>query len=207
MDWTDPTLAAASSLDGCVLAVLAGTTERLTGREVHRRAVRGSAVGVRDTLVRLVDQGLVRREHAGPAHLYWLNREHVAAPVALALAAIRPTLFRRLRDALQGWDPAPLAAAVFGSVARGDGTPESDVDVLLVRPARIAADAEPWATQVSGLSDSVLTWTGNHASVLQVTPEDLDDLVRRDAPVLASLRRDAIDVGGAPIAELLGEAE
>src|SRR5690242_16838669 len=98
MDWVDPTRAVTPTLDGAVLAVLAGVTEPLTGREVFRRARRGSSMGVYRVLVRLEEQGVVHGADAGPARLYLLNREHVAADVAVALASLRSRLFERIRS-------------------------------------------------------------------------------------------------------------
>lgn len=203
MDWSDPTTAVVPSLDGAVLAVLAGVDEALTGREVHRRARRGSAMGVYRALIRLEEQGVVDVVEAAPSRLYRLNRKHVAAPVALALVNLRGLMFTRIRENLASWLVQPVCAAVFGSVARGDGGVGSDVDVLLVRPDSVADDEEPWATQVDELAGEILRWCGNHASMLQVSIADVDDLMTRQEPVIDSLMSDAIDVAGTPIRELL----
>src|SRR3954447_3212721 len=111
-------------LEGEVLAVLAGTTKPLTGRQVARLARRGSDRGIRLALQRLAVQGLVDTLDAPPAVLYTLNREHIAAPVALALVELRGALLARLRDAIGSWQVAPLHASLFGSAARGDGGTE-----------------------------------------------------------------------------------
>lgn len=203
MDWTDPTTSVVPSLDGTVLAVLASTNEPLTGREVHRRARRGGIVGVRNVLSRLAEQGVVRMEVAGAANLYRLNREHIAAPVAASLLDLRPEFLRRLRESIEGWEAQPLAAVLFGSVARGDATAASDVDLLIIRPLAVSDEGELWGAQIAALSESVMAWTGNIASILQVTEPELVDLVRRDHPVLGSLREDAIDLGRRPLRELL----
>ena len=38
----------------------------------------------------------------------------------------------RLRETIRGWRPRPVYACVFGSAARGDGGPDSDIDLLVV---------------------------------------------------------------------------
>lgn len=204
MDWTDPTRAITPTLDGAVLTVLAGVTEPLTGREVHRRARRGSAMGVSRVLGRLEVQGLVVGVAASPARLYQLNRDHVAAEVAFILRDLRSRLFDRIHQDLASWQVAPVSAALFGSVARGDGGTDSDVDLLLVRPDGIADDSEPWATSVFELGHKIRRWTGNDASMLQADPAEIADMVVRSAPIVESLTRDAIDLAGTPIRELLG---
>lgn len=100
---------------------------------------------------------------AGPSNLYVLNRAHVAAEAVLALQDLRGQLFSRIRQALAGWDPSPLAAAVFGSAARGDGGPESDIDLLVIRPAGIDDANPPWSSQVDALAQDVRRWSGNAA--------------------------------------------
>lgn len=171
--------------------MLAGVTESLTGREVHRRAWRGSAMGVSRALGRLEEQGLVIGIDAGPARLYQLNRDHVAAEAALILRDLRGRLFERIRQDLAAWQVGPVSAALFGSVARGDGDTASDVDLLLVRPDGGGDDSEPWATSVFELSQKIQRWTSNDASALQADAEEIRGMVARGAPVVDSLAPDA----------------
>jgi predicted nucleotidyltransferase len=203
MDWSNPGSAITTSLSGSVLAVLGSTTTPLTGLEVHRRAGRGSSVGISQALERLAAQGVVLVQPAGRANLYRLNRAHLAAPVAEILAGMRSEFLSRLRATVGGWAIPAVAAALFGSVARGQATTESDVDVLVVRSDATADDDPTWSDQISELERSVLAWSGNRAAILDVTIVDLTDLVHRDAPVLAALRADAIDVGPRRIRTLL----
>lgn len=204
MDWQDPTVSVVPSLDGAVLVALAATSEWLTGREVQRRVRRGGVVGVRNVLMRLVEQGVVHMQVAGTANLFRLNRDHIAAPVAAALLDLRSEFIHRLRDSLAHWEIRPVAAALFGSVARGDGTVSSDVDLLIVRPGSVSEDDEQWGDQITRLYDSVRSWTGNSGSILQATEADVGVMIRRDAPVRQSLLEDAIDLAGRPLRELLG---
>jgi hypothetical protein len=59
MDLTDPTRAITPTLDGPVLAVLARAGKPLTVGEIAVQAARGSEIGVRRTVKRLVSQGIV----------------------------------------------------------------------------------------------------------------------------------------------------
>src|SRR4051794_26349472 len=133
-----------SGLEGEVLAVLAGTTRPLTGRQIARLARNGSDRGLRLALNRLAGQGLVDTMEARPAILYSLNREHIAAPVALTLAELRGELFARIRGTIEQWELAPVHASVFGPAARGDGDAASDIDLLVVRPTTIVPDDPAW---------------------------------------------------------------
>lgn len=65
MDFSDPTRAVTPTLDGPVLAVLAASGPPVTVGEVAAQAVRGSEIGVRRCLARLVSQGIVRATRMG----------------------------------------------------------------------------------------------------------------------------------------------
>src|SRR4051812_18273256 len=175
MDFRRPFSTVTPTLDGDVLVVLAGVDTELTGREVHRLASHGSEHGVRKVLDRLAAEGVVHRRAAGRAHLYRLNREHLAAPAIETLAGLRAELLRRLRATVAGWDVAAVGVVLFGSVARGEAGGTSDVDVLVVRDHSVDPDADSWRTQVTELEARVTAWTGNDARVLEYADDELDD--------------------------------
>ncbi len=225
MDLTDPTSAVTATLDGPVLAVLASTGKPLTVGEVTAQMPRGSEVGVRRSLARLVEQGVVRATEMGRNRVHELNRDHVAAPVAVLLSGLRLELWKRLRATLSAWKPRPMYACVFGSAARGDGDSQSDIDVLLVH-APFPADADPrhrssalghqlagaaaefrtaqltdrevvrWRRQVDELHDQVRVWTGNPLQVVQMSSFEWADHRRRRTPLSTEISRDAIQVAG-----------
>ncbi len=85
MDLSNPANALVPTLDAAVASVLVGTTLPLTGREVTRLSRSGSQPGIQNVLTRMERAGLVDVVEAGPARLYTLNREHVAAAAAMAL--------------------------------------------------------------------------------------------------------------------------
>lgn len=133
MDLSFPYATLVPSLDGPVLQVLARSGKPLTGRQIQRIAARSSVPGVARVLDRLVDSGLVAAERSGSAILYSANRDHLAWPAVEAIMSLREDLFGRIAVSLREWDPVPLKAAVFGSAARADGGPDSDIDILLIQ--------------------------------------------------------------------------
>jgi hypothetical protein len=72
---------------------------------------RGSEIGVRKAVARLVNQGIVFATQMGRNVVHELNRDHLAAPAADVLAGIRTELWRRLREALMDWDVKPVTPA------------------------------------------------------------------------------------------------
>lgn len=194
MELSHPLRVITSALDADVLEVLARADAAFSGSDVARR-IAASKAGTRRALARLVGQGIVLQERAGTAQMYRLNREHLAATAVIALAGMRESLLGRLRELLAGWQPAPVYAAVFGSVARGQERPDSDLDLFLLRPSGVGADDPRWYAQVAHLTDRATTWTGNDTRALQA---GLDELAEIDEPggVLDDVLRDGISLAG-----------
>lgn len=203
MDLSRPYTVICPSLEGPVLDVLAHTTRPLTGREVARLASRGSQRGVRLVLDRLVANGLVRAQEAGSASLFVLNREHVAAGIVEGLVRLRAELIERIRQDVEGWSSQPVHASIFGSAARADGHMDSDIDLLIVRPKDLAEDDPQWREQLHRLAERIERWSGNNASLHEVSPKGLKAALRRGEPVIASLRAASIVVAGPEIADLV----
>lgn len=205
MDLGQPYTVICPTLEGPVLDVLAHTTRPLTGREIARLASRGSERGVRLVLHRLVAQGLVTAQEAGSASLFVLNREHVAAGIVEDLVRLRAELIERIRGEVEGWSSRPVHVSVFGSAARADGHMESDIDLLIIRPEDVAEDDPHWREQLHRLAERIERWSGNHASLHEVSPKGLKAALRRGEPVIASLREDSIVLAGPEIADLLAD--
>src|SRR5665213_1305756 len=228
MDLSDPTRAVTATLDGTVLAVLAAAGKPLTVGQVAQQAVRGSEIGVRRSLARLVEQGIVRATLMGRNQVHELNRDHIAASVADALAEFRPELWRRFRAELSHWRPRPLYASVFGSAARGEGDESSDIDLLLVHPpfpgekkpprasARLssqvsealgeftAASGEPeaarqWEDQVDRLRRLVHGWTGNALQIVDVSFQDWRHPHSDSEPLFTEVEGDGIELMKSPV--------
>jgi predicted nucleotidyltransferase len=180
-----------------VLSALARTTRPLTGREIARLTERSEA-GVRNTLRRLVAEGLVDVQEAGKARLHVLNRHHVAAPAVELLANVRTELVRRLEAELASWEIRPRYASVFGSFARGEGDVESDIDLLVVRAEEVDESDALWRKQVAELATDVRRWTGNHASIADLSVEEFRRLQDDRPPIHAALQRESIALLGEP---------
>lgn len=223
MDLSDPTRAVTATLDGTVLAVLAASGRPLTVGQVAQQAARGSEIGVRRSLARLVEQGIVRATLMGRNQVHELNRDHVAAGVAERLAGLRSELWHRFRGEISRWKVKPLYASVFGSAARADGDESSDIDLLLVHPpfpgekkparpsatlsshiadalgdfvvSRPEADAaQQWEGQVDDLRDRVEAWTGNALQVVDLPFSQWRRPGRQGQLLLTNVERDGIEL-------------
>ena len=192
MDWKRPLQVLTPTLDGDVLAALARADSELTGRAAHRLIGHGSEQGIRKSLERLSQQGIVLSRDAGRARLYRLNRQHLAAPYVEGLAGLHGDLITRLRTAVDSWSIEPRAVLLFGSVARREAGRESDLDLLVVRPRRLEADDPDWCTQLDDLQSLVSAWTGNDTRVLELRDDELEEA----GPVVDEVIAEGVEVAG-----------
>jgi len=197
MDLSSPISSVIPGGRGLVLAVLARTMEPLSGRRIAELAGdRVAKTRVNALLNELVASGVVLADEKPPAVLYRLNRGHLAAAAVEALATMRERLITGLREAIGGWDPAVATAWLFGSVARGGGGVESDVDIAVVRPDAVDPDDARWRDQLVSLGDLILRQTGNDASVIEYSEAEVAGLVATDQRIVASIRAEGIHLAG-----------
>ena len=192
MELNRPMATITPTLDGDVLAVLAQHEATITTGQLHRVLDRYSQEGIRKVLQRLTRQGVVLSNRVGNAYSYQLNRQHLAAGPIIELAQLPQTLLKRLEDRLESWAFPPTYAAVFGSVARGTMTEDSDLDLLLVRADDTPIDI--WEEQVGELAADVSRWTGNDTRPLEYTVSELT--ASRDELVLRDVLNDGLTVAG-----------
>jgi predicted nucleotidyltransferase len=101
------------------------------GAEVIRRAGSGTGAAHRQ-LQRLEKAGLVRVTRIGNQKLYQANPDSPIFPELHGLVVKTVGLVEPLRAALARCERKIAVAFVFGSVARGNETAASDVDLLVV---------------------------------------------------------------------------
>jgi hypothetical protein len=89
----------------------------------------------------LVASGVVIAIPAGAATLYSLNSDHVAYPPIKQLSAMYDSVLEQIRDEIQGWSPAAVTVALFGSIARGDAADDSACANWLGRKSRCMSES------------------------------------------------------------------
>lgn len=194
MDFRRPLMVVTPTLDGDVLGTLARADAEFSGRELAQRVGHGSPEGIRRAADRLVMQGVVSRQVAGTAHLYRLNRDHLAAVWIEGLAGLREQLIDRLRDLLASWEEPPRVVLLFGSVARAQATAASDLDVLVIRARDCDPDEDRWPAQLAELQRSATAWTGNDTRILELGEDELSGASVQ--PVLEGALNDGIELFG-----------
>lgn len=186
-----PLRAVTPTLDGDVLGVLASAAAEYTAADIVRVLDAYTVPGVKRVLRRLVEQGVVVRRVAGRTAAYRLNREHLAADAIIALASIPQELHRRLRLEFTSWPQRPVLVALFGSAARREMRPDSDIDLFLVRPD--TAD-DRWDDAIAAASARITAWTGNDTRFVEWAQVELDTRARE--PLLDEIVRDGVPILG-----------
>jgi MarR family/Nucleotidyltransferase domain len=140
-----------------VLRTLHGLPEGLvvSGRDLARRAgvSHPTATGI---LEKLAAQGVVAVRRTRAADYFELNRRHVACDPLRALFHWEEDLSSQLAAWLAGEltrcrVPA-TRAFIYGSAARGDMTPDSDLDLAVIAPAVATNEVE---AALEGVVDAV----------------------------------------------------
>lgn len=149
-------------------ALLRSPGREWSGRELAK-ASGVSPPQTMDALYRLYDEALVRQRRAGRASLWTLEEGHFLVERLRPLLALDPESRQALAQALEaGLSRSGAAEAwLFGSIARGDEDPNSDVDLLVVFPDKRRAAA--WAARLRDLEVEVLARFGNPVQALVYT--------------------------------------
>jgi DNA-binding transcriptional ArsR family regulator len=203
VDFRRPVEALIPGAQGRILAVLAETTAELNLQTVARLANVSPAQASR-VLPELVELGLVERREAPPSALFRLVDEHVAARAVRALSRSRDAVLDELGTLARKMDPRPVSAVVFGSFARGEADAASDLDIVLVRPAGVGEDGEPWMSSAEAWRTAARRLTGNPVQVLELDEAEAAGRLRRPTSLWADVLRDGITVHGWPLRDLRG---
>ncbi len=209
VDLSNPVSTIIPKLDGNIYRVLARTTTPLSGARVAALAGKASYPGILTALSRLVVQGTVLVEPAGPSYMYRANRDHILWPaIEQAVAAaesVLPTLRLRLSrlvdERLGAKASKDSTLAIFGSVARETSTIDSDLDIVAVFPDYLPEEGS--AELVDALSESTRRWTGNDCNVYVATASRLRELVDAKDPIIESWRSDAVTFHGVDLQDRL----
>lgn len=194
----DTVLAAPSHL--FILRVLLEVAVGLTGREVARRAGLSPKAAL-DALTRLEAAGIVGRLPAGRAHLFRLRREHYLVrrclgPLFGAEKGYRDEVVRAIQ---WGLGRHAVSGVLFGSAARGEDRPESDLDLLLI----VRHDKEEALDAAVRLGERLEERAGVRLAPVVLTVPELRKDYGLSHPLLRNILRDGVLILGRAIAEIL----
>jgi Nucleotidyltransferase domain len=204
VDFSQPFRAVTPTLDGPVLRVLARTMEPMTRQRVADLIGEASEAGVRKVLRRLAEQGVAIEERIGRQYTYVGNREHILWPAVEVFMSAADRLDTTIREHVEAWEVPALSVELFGSVAAGTSTADSDVDLMVYRPSLTEDQVGLWNGQVAELRLAVERWTGNACEILEIDPRTLVEMAAEDEPVLRAPR---VPISGLNIAAAVPSME
>lgn len=153
---------------------------------------------VRNTLATLSDARLLRRYGHGRAAAYQLDATHPVAQMLIALYRAEneriSAIHASIREAAERLDPKPVVVWMYGSAARHQDGPTSDLDLLLVvdDPRLTDQVADEFRRELEAVADE-------HRLSISVVPISKDDLARmasQDDPFWRNVSRDAFALAG-----------
>lgn len=179
-----------------VLRVLHGVSVPLNASQIAARIGR-THPAVTAVLTDFASMGIVQQTPAGRATVHWLNRssvyvENLLEPLFQAERDLPESL---IDDLAWAFRDVAISVVLFGSYARGEQTPESDVDVALVAKSSAtksalettAADHAIEFRDRFGASLSFLVYALDEAAALSRTSPELAESISRDGIVISGL--------------------
>lgn len=186
--------------ESALLRALSRLIQPVSGREAARLGHLPQSTA-RRALARLAKVGIVHAKEESHAVVYSLNRRHVLWPAAEEILASPAKVERLIADTVINRVGDSATALLFGSLARGGATSESDIDVAIILPEDFGEDEREHL--VDELSDRVAIFTGNQVQVLTLTMSDLRRMVETNDPLIASWSDDAHTLVGSQVSELV----
>ncbi len=117
---------------GGILALLYGHVDQSFYVRQIARHLKASVGAVQRELERLTQTGLVKRWSSGNQVYYQVNESNPVFADMRSLVNKTVGVFNVLQNALDPLAESIIAAFVYGSVARGEETAKSDIDLIVV---------------------------------------------------------------------------
>jgi len=179
-----------------ILRVLASETGHgFTGRDLARRCNVSASQAI-TALRTLEESGIVFRQVVGRSHMWTLAADHEwAKPVQVVFADEAAALERLMSELKRVLVKLPAKRAwLFGSIARGDERPTSDVDIFI--EVKNHADRQTVLDKMSSVSGDFALRFGNPVSTLVWSSQEM-----RQPPnpqLLATVQSEGLPIEVAP---------
>ena len=173
-----------------------------TGRAIGQ-ALQLSHSAVHRALRPLTARQIVDAGPQGRAILYRLNEEHWLVQTGLRpLFEAEIGFFPRLGEAIQTAAKVPLRSVIlFGSLARGDAQPDSDIDLLCL--ARISDTREAAEANLHAAAPALQRQFGRRISCLVWSTREFLRRYRSGDPLVREIMNTGDAIAGATLAQAI----
>lgn len=196
LDWI---LAVSSHI--AILRVLKDSPHGMSGRAVAREAG-FTHQAVREAIAKLEEMRILQRLGSGKVQFIRMNFEHaMVRDVILPMFRAESQAMGKLRASIQEeFAGKARSATIFGSVARGEEDPTSDLDLLLVAPP---GGKQKLSDLASELGQKALSEYGIRVSPIVLTVPELRQRARRSEPLLTNIIAEGFDLLDGRLGDLL----
>lgn len=203
MDLSHPAASLLGEAPSRILHRLALVSTGLTGRRLG--ALSGVAPSTAQRVLSDLERiGLIDATDAGRSRLYTLNRSHVLWKPVEDLLAAPARVEQLIGEAAEEIAGDRTTVALYGSFARGEAGPDSDVDILVIWDDRV--DASDRSRLIDELTDRVHEATGNRVEIVDVTRSQLTSMSADADPLVGSWSTDAKTISGPDARRLIAGA-
>ncbi|MEE9615207.1 MAG: nucleotidyltransferase domain-containing protein [Thermodesulfobacteriota bacterium] len=174
-----------------ILRVLVDKGLELTGRQIAEL----SGMSHRACLLSLdalEGQGVVTRRSAGSANLYGLRKENFlikegVLPLFKLEKGLVDSMMATILDSLKKEMPMGRVRSIvlFGSIARGEGEPDSDIDLCVVVGSRRVKELIP--SMLEPAREHIMKTFGNNLSLYTVTVRELSERHAKKDPLIGEI--------------------
>lgn len=206
MNLSAPIESLVPGLRGRVLTVLVRSPRPIALRELSRRVGTTGHSAVKRVLQDLSDEGMVRYALVSKGSQFFeLNHDHLLVKHLVAIDHAKDTVLDAIRTQAAQWPREPRALVLFGSVARGQDTAVSDIDMLVVWKTD-KAPTDDWDRDRRRLGEAVYELTGNSLNMVVFTASDWEKALERGETLVNEVARDGVVVTGTSLRTLVGPA-
>lgn len=203
---SNPSAGLLSPTMAALLRVLFEAKSAESGRSLARIAGVSSAQ-TNSLLRRLVSLGLVKQCSKPPSLLFELNRSNWLVQRLQPIFELEGERNSWLAERLMNLSISPIAAVVFGSVARGEDDEKSDLDLFLLWPDCNAASELLWK-DLADIRQDFIELFGNELSLMHAKMSELSESIGARSRFARQLIEEGEPIfGGTLIAELAKETQ
>jgi hypothetical protein len=190
-----------------ILRALLRLTSPASGTEARRLAGVRSVKAMWASLDELTELGILLRDQTPGTHLYRINREHhLATPLAALFEAEASRLSevrKALRSALEGAGilDSVRSAVLYGSNARGEAGPRSDLDVLVV--TRDEAAVPPVQEALLDAGSAIENRFGPLLSAYVLPEPRVRQRYQDGDPLMHTIEEEGREIFGTPFQEMV----
>lgn len=184
-----------------ILCYLLPHTEGLSGNALAK-LTGVSAPKANMALHFLVSQGVLSYRIVGKSYLYRVCREHVLVEkILLPQLEFQKNIFASLgRFIAKQLKPCPLSIILYGSMARSEEKPDSDIDVLLVYPD---SHTSKNFNDYDQMINAVRRRFGNSLSVRRGLAKQLRERYKSNDPLITNIVKEGKVIYGKTLLETI----